>query len=139
VVCQLYVLPRRWPSDSLLGSRREQCGFASRWDDLANLLQLDEAECDHLMDLARASVKAPARRRPAKSVGVTASVQQVVDAFTEALACVGNARYDLLAANRLARALYAPLLADVRRPANNARFVYLEPASQDFFQDWERR
>jgi transcriptional regulator with XRE-family HTH domain len=107
-------------------------------DGVARALQLDEAERDHLMDLARASEKTPARRRPQKSAGVTASVQQVVDAMTEAPAWVRNARHDLLAANRLARALYAPLLADARRPANNARFVYLDPASQDFFVDWER-
>ncbi len=45
------------------------------------------------------------------------------------------ARHDLLAANHLARALYAPMLADPRRPANNARFVYLDPASREFFAD----
>jgi hypothetical protein len=41
----------------------------------------------------------------------------------------------MLAANRLARALYAPVLANPRRPANNARFVYLDPAARDFFAD----
>lgn len=40
--------------------------------------------------------------------------------------------------NRLARALYTPVLADPRRPANTTRFVYLNPAAQDFFVDWER-
>src|ERR1700709_2568106 len=45
-------------------------------DGVANALQLDEAERDHLMDLARASVKTPARRRSPKSVGVTESGQQ---------------------------------------------------------------
>ncbi len=44
----------------------------------------------------------------------------------------------MLAANRIARALYAPLLADPRRPANNARFVYLDPAARGFFADWDR-
>jgi transcriptional regulator with XRE-family HTH domain len=107
-------------------------------DGVARALQLDEAERDHLRDLARACDKAPPRRRPTKNVGVTASVQQVVDAITEAPAWVRNARHDLLAANRLARALYAPLLADPRRPANNARFVYLDPTSHDFFVDWDR-
>jgi transcriptional regulator with XRE-family HTH domain len=106
---------------------------------LASALQLDEAERDHLFDLARAAEPAPARRRNAKKTsGVTASVQQVLDACTEAPAWVRNARHDLLAANRLARALYAPLLADPRRPANNARFIYLDPASRDFFTDWDR-
>src|SRR6185437_973191 len=34
--------------------------------------------------------------------------------------------------------LYVPLLADPRRPANNARFVYLDPAAREFFADWDR-
>src|SRR5262249_37840476 len=65
-------------------------------------------------------------------------IQQVLDAITDAPAWVRNARHDMLAANRMARALYAPLLADPRRPANNARFVYLDPAARAFFADWER-
>jgi transcriptional regulator with XRE-family HTH domain len=106
-------------------------------DGLANALQLDEAERAHLFDLARAA-QPLARQRRAKSTGVTDGVQQILDAVTEAPAWVRNARHDMLAANRLARALYAPVLADPRRPANNARFVYLDPASHEFFTDWER-
>jgi hypothetical protein len=33
----------------------------------------------------------------------------------------------------MARALYAPLLADPRRPANNARFICLDPAGRELF------
>ena len=105
---------------------------------IARALQLDDAERDHLFDLARGSGPRPARVRRSREPGVTASVQQVLDAITSAPAWVRNARFDLLAANRLARALYAPLLAGPRRPANNARFVYLDPASRDFFTDWDR-
>jgi transcriptional regulator with XRE-family HTH domain len=105
---------------------------------VARALQLDDAERAHLFDLARASERQPARLRRSREPGVTASVQQVLDAITDAPAWVRNARHDMLAANRLARALYAPLLADPRRPANNARFVYLDPASRNFFTDWDR-
>lgn len=107
-------------------------------DGVARALQLDDAERGHLFDLARSSAPVPARERRTKESGVSAGVQQVLDAVTGAPAWVRNARHDLLAANRLARALYAPLLADPRRPANNARFVYLDPASRDFFADWDR-
>lgn len=107
-------------------------------DGVARALQLDDAERDHLFDLARACAPAPARPRHPRNSGITESVQQVLDAITDAPAWVRNARHDMLAANRLARALYAPLLADPRRPANNARFVYLDPASRDFFTDWDR-
>lgn len=105
---------------------------------VARALQLDEAEQDHLFDLARrADAAPPSRRRPAAK-GVRPAIQQVLDAITDAPAWVRNGRHDLLAANRMARALYAPMLADPRRPANTARFVYLDPAARDFFVDWER-
>jgi transcriptional regulator with XRE-family HTH domain len=105
---------------------------------VANALQLDDAERAHLFDLARAAQPTPARQRRQKSSGVTDGIQQILDAITDAPAWVRNARHDMLAANRLARALYAPVLADPRRPANNARFVYLDPASREFFVDWDR-
>ncbi|MFC9790306.1 helix-turn-helix transcriptional regulator [Rhodococcus sp. NPDC127528] len=107
-------------------------------ESLSRALQLDDAERDHLFDLARAAGPAPSPRRSAAKGGVSPAVQQVLDAITDAPAWVRNARHDMLAANRMARALYAPLLADPRRPANTARFIYLDPASQDFFVDWDR-
>ena len=90
---------------------------------VARALQLDDAERDHLFDLARASEPGPARLRRSREPGVTASVQQVLDAITGAPAWVRNARHDMLAANRLARALYAPLLAC--RAAREQRPLYL--------------
>jgi transcriptional regulator with XRE-family HTH domain len=107
-------------------------------DGIATALQLDEAERAHLFDLARAAQPVPPRQRRSKTSGVTDGIQQILDAITDAPAWVRNARHDMLAANRLARALYAPVLADPRRPANNARFVYLDPAAREFFADWER-
>jgi transcriptional regulator with XRE-family HTH domain len=108
-------------------------------DGISSALQLDEAERTHLFDLARAAQPTPPRaQRRAKTSGVTDVIQQFLDAITDAPAWVRNARHDMLAANRLARGLYAPMLADPRRPANNARFVYLDPAAREFFSDWER-
>jgi len=107
-------------------------------DGVASALQLDEAERAHLFDLARAAQPARPRQQRAKNSGVTDGIQQILDAITDAPAWVRNARHDMLAANRLARALYAPVLADPRRPANNARFVYLDPAAREFFADWDR-
>lgn len=106
-------------------------------DGVATALQLDEAERGHLYDLARAASPAPARRRRTTQAGVTPGIQQLLDAITSP-AWVRNARHDMLAANRMARALYAPVLADPRRPASNARFIFLDPAAQDFYADWER-
>src|SRR6195952_4384900 len=50
-------------------------------DGVVRALRLDDAERDHLFDLARASAAAPARQRRPKSTGVTQSVRQVLDAI----------------------------------------------------------
>jgi len=105
-------------------------------DALGRALRLDEAERDHLFALARAAGPGPRRRRTPTSV--RPAVQQVLDAITDAPAWMRNGRHDILAMNRLARALFAPVLADPRRPANTTRFVYLDPAAPEFFVDWDR-
>jgi hypothetical protein len=54
-------------------------------------------------------------------------------------AYVRNARLDVLAANRLGVALFAPVLSSPAQPANNARFMFLDPAAPEFYSDWERQ
>ena len=108
-------------------------------DALADALRLDEAERTHLYALARASAGRAPRRKRTPSAGVRPAMQQVLDAMTDAPAWVRNGRHDILAMNQLARALYAPVLADPRRPANTTRFIYLRPeAAQEFFVDYDR-
>ena len=100
---------------------------------------LAEAERDHLLALAResGSSRSRPRRKPANTVRPV--LQQVLDAITDAPAWIRNGRHDILAMNQLARALYAPVLADPARPANTTRFVYLEPeAAERFFVDYNQ-
>jgi transcriptional regulator with XRE-family HTH domain len=113
-------------------------------DGVANALQLDEAEREHLFSLARAAGPANTRRRRPVATTVRPVIQQVLDAITDAPAWVRNARHDILAMNPLARALYAPVLESVEggstgtRRSNTARFIYLDPAGPDFFVDHAR-
>ena len=107
-------------------------------DALARGLRLDEAERAHLFDLARAAGPTTARPRRRSVQQVRPSVQRVLDAMTGAPAFAQNGRLDVLAANRLGRALYSELLADPVRPSNVARFVFFNPRSRDFFAEWER-
>jgi transcriptional regulator with XRE-family HTH domain len=104
---------------------------------LAAALRLDEAERTHL--LARESgAHGRAPRRTALTT-VRPVVQQVLDAMTDAPAWVRNGRHDIVAMNPLARALYSPVLAAPRRPANTTRFVYLHPEeAREFFVDYDR-
>jgi transcriptional regulator with XRE-family HTH domain len=105
-------------------------------DAVAGALRLDEAERAHLFDLARAARPARApRRRPSQAV--RPSVQRILDAMTGAAAFVRNGRLDLLAANPLGRALYSMAFEDTTKPANLARFCFLDARAADFYADWE--
>ncbi|WP_412746681.1 helix-turn-helix transcriptional regulator [Krasilnikovia sp. MM14-A1004] len=108
---------------------------------VAGALRLDEAERAHLFDLARtantSTASARARRRPAQR-HVRPGVQRVLDAMSTAPAYVRNGRLDVLAANPLGRAVFAPLFDTAAASPNLARFMFLVPAARDFFVEWER-
>ena len=112
---------------------------------IARALHLDEAERAHLFDLARAAAPAAPRapRRPAPQPGrgpvIRPSVRRILDSMTTTPAYVRNARLDILAANRLGAALFAPVLSSPAQPANNARFLFLDLAAPEFYTDWERQ
>ena len=108
-------------------------------DALARALHLEDAEREHLFALARAGGDGRARRSRSSQPGVRPAVRQVIDAITDAPAWIRNGRHDILAMNPLARALYAPVLEDPRRPANTTRFVYLEPErARELFVDYDQ-
>lgn len=69
--------------------------------------------------------------------GVRPSVQRILDSMG-APAIVHDSRQDLVAANRLGRALYSPHFDTDRRPPNTARFVFLDPRAPDYYVDWPR-
>jgi transcriptional regulator with XRE-family HTH domain len=107
---------------------------------LARALQLTEAERDHLYDLARSASSrggAASRRHRPSARRVRPGLQLVLDAITEAPADLRNGRRDVLASNRLGRALYSEMYADPPRPVNVARFTFLSPRARDFFRDWD--
>jgi hypothetical protein len=113
-------------------------------DGVANALQLDDAEREHLFALARSAGPTSSRRARVSPVTVRPVIQQVIDAITDAPAWIRNARHDILAMNPLARALYSPVLesavagATSKRAANTTRFVYLDPRGREFFIDYDR-
>lgn len=109
-------------------------------ESLARALQLNEAERAHLYDLARAAT--PTGRRPTVTASrVRPAILRLLDSMTDTPAYVRNGRFDILAANTLGRALYAPVfdspLFAQRGPVNTARFLFLDPAGQDFWADWD--
>lgn len=115
---------------------------ASVLDAIARALRLDDAERAHLFDLARAADGIPAsgrpRRRSTRLPASRPSLQWALAAITEGVAFVRDAHQDLLATNALGRAFYSPLIGDGGRTPNLARFQFLDPASREFYPDWER-
>ncbi|MFJ2396332.1 helix-turn-helix domain-containing protein [Streptomyces sp. NPDC087843] len=107
-------------------------------DGVSRALHLDDGERRYLYDLARRAPAPAAARRRAPVGRLRPALQYMLDAIGDAPAFIHNGRHDLLATNHLARALYAPLLADPRRPANLARFIYLDPAAGAFLPDWDK-
>ncbi len=102
-------------------------------------LQLDEADQTYLFDLARAANATPNRRssrRPTQE-RVRPVVQRILDSLVGVPAFVQNERLDVLAANQLGEAFYAPQFDDPVRPVNGARFVFLNPRAKEFFVDWD--
>jgi transcriptional regulator with XRE-family HTH domain len=103
---------------------------------VARALQLDEAEHAHLHDLARAANTAPARAARRRAAAVRPSVTRLLDSMVSAPAFIRNARLDVLAINRLGRALYAPVVENRDLPVNLARFTFLDGRAPDFYPDW---
>lgn len=104
---------------------------------VANALQLDDAERAHLHDLAHTASTRPRAAGRAARTTVRPAVQWLLDSMDGTAAYIRNARTDLLATNTLGRALYAPVFDMPGRP-NVARFVFLDPAAQEFFTDWAK-
>jgi transcriptional regulator with XRE-family HTH domain len=110
-------------------------------DAVARALHLDDTERAHLFDLARAADGIPTsgrpRRRATPSAGTRLSLQWALESITEGVAFLRDPYQNLLRTNALGRAFYSPLIGDGGRTPNLARFQFLDPASREFYPDWE--
>ncbi|MFF0270251.1 helix-turn-helix transcriptional regulator [Kribbella sp. NPDC004536] len=108
---------------------------------IAQALRLDDTERAHLLDLARAADGIPTsgrrRRRPTSQTTSRASLQWALEAITDGVAFVRNPAQDLLATNALGRVFYSPVIGEGGRTPNLARFQFLDPASREFYPDWD--
>lgn len=105
---------------------------------VARALRLGEAEEAHLFDLVRAATTKAKRTRPTRGAAraIPEGVQALLDSMLTAPAIVINGHLDIVAANALGRALYAPVLARAKKTPNVARFMFFDTAADHFFPDW---
>ncbi|MFQ6397461.1 helix-turn-helix transcriptional regulator [Nocardia sp. KC 131] len=108
-------------------------------ESIATVLRLDDDERAHLDRLLTAlTPEARKHRKPASTATISPGIRVLLDSIDHLPAIVFNPRLDLLAANDLGRALYAPML-DTDGPVNAARFLFLDqPAARNLFPEWER-
>ncbi|WP_169251974.1 helix-turn-helix transcriptional regulator [Brevibacterium sp. 'Marine'] len=106
-------------------------------DALVRALQLDDAEREHLFDLARAAGPAPRTARK-KRGQVSESLQRLLDGMTGVPAFIRNGRLDVLAINALGQMLYSEAFVHAARPVNLARFCFLDEGAHRLYPDWQK-
>jgi transcriptional regulator with XRE-family HTH domain len=112
---------------------REQHPSAQVVDALAGTLGLDPEETDHLHRLART---ARGRGRRSGVAAVRPTLLRLMDGWLHTPALILDRRLDVLAGNRLGRALFATMLESGE--TNLVRFAFLHPAARSFYPDWGR-
>lgn len=107
-------------------------------DAVAGALQLDDAEREHLFDLARVAngVAQPVRRRKPQKWLARDSLIRALDVITDGPAFVRNGRMDILATNALGRAFYDHVFEGPGQ-GNLARFCFLDERAKTFYPEWE--
>lgn len=102
---------------------------------LAAALRLDESEHDHLLDLA--GRRPPRKRAPIAAQRVRPGLLLTLQSLESVPAFIVGRRLDVLAANRLARAVITDFDALPAKRRNLARWYLLDPEARERMVDWE--
>ncbi len=102
---------------------------------LARALRLTPAERAHLILLGRGE-EAPACKPPAERVSPT--LRRLIENLGASPAVVLGRRWDYLAWNRAACALYGDLGRIPRPVRNHLWLLFMDPLRRELFTDWER-
>lgn len=105
-------------------------------DAIATALGLDEAGRSHLSHLIGEGAR-PVRRRPARAQSARRGLHQLLDSLDGVPAMLLGRHTDVLATNRLARALLADFEAMPATERNYARWMFLDPQARERLVDWE--
>ncbi|MFD8391103.1 helix-turn-helix transcriptional regulator [Streptomyces sp. NPDC059680] len=103
---------------------------------VARALRLDDVERAHLFRLARpqsvARVSQPAVPR------VRPGAYALLEVLRDTPAMILGSRMDVLALNRMARAVFVDFEAMPARERNLARFMFRDPAAREIILDWDQ-
>ncbi|MGW3623342.1 helix-turn-helix transcriptional regulator [Streptomyces sp. NPDC000880] len=108
-------------------------------DAVARALQLDATERAYLFELSRPKQRRAARFRPQRPQRVRPGVHSMLRMLDDrSPAFVIGRRMDVLASNRLARALITDFDALPHRERNLLRFMFLDEAARELYREWDR-
>jgi transcriptional regulator with XRE-family HTH domain len=107
-------------------------------DAIARALDLDDVGRTHLRDLVNAA-RAPGPRARTTSRRVRPGLYQLLDTLDTQPALILGRRTDVLAANRMARALFTDFERMPPRERNYARWMLLTDEARHLFLDWEQQ
>jgi transcriptional regulator with XRE-family HTH domain len=107
-------------------------------DAVARALRLDAVERSYLFEIARVGPRRTRRRAPARVQRVRPGVRRLLETIDDVSpAFVFGRRTDVLAGNRLARALITDFETLRPRDRNLARHMFLDESVRDLYVDWE--
>ncbi|MFI5506596.1 helix-turn-helix transcriptional regulator [Mycobacterium sp. NPDC051804] len=107
-------------------------------DAVARALRLDDTERAHFFRIAKTNARRPRRRSPAPVQRVRPGVRRILETLDDVTpAFVFGRRMDVLAANKLARALLTDFDALPPRERNLLRYTFLDESTRELFVDWE--
>ncbi|WP_433174326.1 helix-turn-helix transcriptional regulator [Actinoallomurus sp. CA-150999] len=108
-------------------------------DALARALRLDEAEHDHLRELALRAARQTPEPPTVPSRTVRPGVKLLLESLRPNPAYVVSRSTDLLAYSPAALRLFAGMEDWPVKQRNIARYVFLHPAARDLFDDWDNQ
>ncbi|MFJ6104963.1 helix-turn-helix domain-containing protein [Streptomyces sp. NPDC092359] len=106
-------------------------------DAIARALRLSDTERAHLTHLAKPTAKKKHRSAIVRPQQVRPGLQHLLDSMEGVPAFLGGRRLDVLAWNRMARALLGDFSAMEPGERNVARMVFLGDHARDLYVDWE--
>ena len=106
---------------------------------VSKALRLSDDETAHFFGLVRARVgnRTPSRTKRAAVHKLPDGVQALIDGMAASPAIVMDGNLDILAANSLGRALYAPVFDRAVGRPNLARFIFFDSTAAQVFPDWK--
>ena len=106
---------------------------------LVRVLRLDQAESQHLFDLARSASEGARRTsRSGPRPRLPQRTARLLDTMPDVPAIAVDRIGDPVGSNALGRALFPHVFPEHGEPLNQVRYLFLDDRSRDFYPDWER-